>query len=90
MSQQIPICPERKQLDKRNAAEKTASRLKPAGHSNSIYRQGPKPLFFWALNVAAEAATHKDYLRDSLRNKTLLEGKSLNYAAILFLGVCRS
>ena len=35
-----------------------------AGRPDSIGHQGLKPLFFWRLNVAAEAATHKDYLRD--------------------------
>jgi hypothetical protein len=28
--------------------------------------QGLKPLIFTSLNVAAEAATHKDYLPESL------------------------
>jgi hypothetical protein len=32
--------------------------------SGSIGLQGLKPLFLWLLNVAAEAATHKDYLWD--------------------------
>jgi hypothetical protein len=32
------------------------------GHANSIGLQGLKPLFSGPLNVAAEAATHKDYL----------------------------
>ena len=32
------------------------------GHPNSIGLQGLKPLFFRPLNVAAEAATHKDCL----------------------------
>jgi len=35
-------------------------------HANFEGGQGLKPLFFRRLNVAAEAATHKDHLRDSL------------------------
>jgi hypothetical protein len=31
-----------------------------AGHPNSMGLQGLKPLFFSPLNVAAEAAPHKD------------------------------
>jgi hypothetical protein len=31
-------------------------------HANSMELRGLKPFFFKTLNVAAEAATHKDYL----------------------------
>ena len=66
---------------------------------------GAKALVYWASNVTAEAATHNDttynntthqdatdkgYLRDRLSKKICAHGKSLTYAAILFLGVCRS
>ncbi len=37
-----------------------------ARRANSIGHQGLKPLFFEFLNVAAEAATHKDQVRNSL------------------------
>jgi hypothetical protein len=34
------------------------------GSLNSTGRQGLKPKFCMSHNVAAEAATHKDYLKD--------------------------
>ena len=34
-------------------------------------RQGLKPIFFGPLNVAAEAATHKDYLWDRFEERSI-------------------
>jgi hypothetical protein len=43
-----------------------------AGHPNSVGLQGLKPSFFSPLNVAAEAATHKDTMhKDTAHNDYL-------------------